>query len=99
MAQFIIQNFSGDIDVSLIAAAAHLHPNYAMTLFRHHTGMTLSGYLTMQRVAHAQRMLAATDDAIVRIALDCGFGSVSRFYKAFRQKTGTTPRRFRSHFG
>ena len=97
MAQFMSQNFSSDIHAPQIANAAHLHPNYAMVLFRQHVGMTLSGYLTMQRVAHAQRLLATTDESIIDIALSSGFGSVSRFYEAFRKKTGTSPRRFRRY--
>ena len=95
MAQFISRNFAAAIGVTEIAQEAHLHPNYAMTLFRRHTGMTLSQYLTLQRVAHAQRRLATSGDSIPAIALDSGFGSVSRFYEAFRQQTGNSPRRFR----
>ena len=95
MAQFITRNFREAIGTVEIAGAAHLHPNYAMSLFRRHTGMTISRYLILQRVAHAQRRLATSSDAIPVIALDSGFGSVSRFYEAFRQQTGNSPRRFR----
>jgi AraC-like DNA-binding protein len=95
MASFITRNFAEEIGVPQIAEAAYLHPNYAMTLFRQHTGMTLSQYLTLQRVAHAQRLLSVSDLPIHEIALQSGFGSVSRFYEAFRHHTGTSPRRFR----
>ena len=95
MAHFISRNFQEPIGAAGIAGAAHLHPNYAMTLFRRHTGMTLSQYLVLQRVAYAQRLLATTDNAIQEIAFDAGFGSVSRFYEAFHQQTGISPRRFR----
>lgn len=99
MTQFITQNFPDAITIADIAARAHLHPNYAMTLFRHHTGMTLSQYLVLQRIAQAQRLLATTSISLERIAFDSGFGSVSRFYEAFRQQTGNSPRRFRLHLG
>ncbi len=99
MAQFICRNFRDDIGVTQIAGAAHLHPNYAMTLFRRHAGMTLSQYLILQRVAYAQQRLAASGDAIQVIAMESGFGSVSRFYEAFRQQTGNSPRRFRLQMG
>ena len=95
MAQFICRHFREEIGVAQIAGQAHLHPNYAMTLFRRHTGLTLAQYLVLQRVAHAQRRLATSGDAIQQIAFDSGFGSVSRFYEAFRKQTGNTPRRFR----
>jgi len=95
MAQYIFRNFQNSISIAEIAQEAHLHPNYAMTIFRRHTGMTISQYLILQRVAHAQRRLATSDDAIHVIATDSGFGSVSRFYEAFQQHTGRSPRRFR----
>lgn len=97
MAQFMSQNFQNEIEVADVAKPAHLHPNYAMVIFRQHTGMTISQYLTLQRVAHAQRLLATTDDPITDIAFRSGFRSVSRFYEAFRQQTKNSPRRFRLH--
>lgn len=97
MASFIARRFQDDIGVAQIAEEAHLHPNYAMALFRRQTGMTLAQYLVLQRVAQAQRLLATTDDPIPDIAFASGFGSVSRFYEAFRQQTGSSPRRFRLH--
>jgi AraC-like DNA-binding protein len=95
LARFVAGHYQEEIGVSEMARAVHLHPNYAMTLFRRHAGMTLHGYLTLQRVAHAQRALATTDQAISRIAVESGFGSVSRFYEAFRQHAGCSPRQFR----
>ena len=95
MAHFISQNFQDSLGVAVIAAPAHLHPNYAMTLFRRHTGLTISQYLTLQRIAHAQRLLLTTDTPLAQIALESGFRSLSRFYEAFREQTGSSPRRFR----
>ena len=95
MAQYIAAHYHEPIQAADIARAAHLHPNYAMTLFRRQTGLTLNTYLTQQRIAHAQRLLATTQRPILQIALDAGFGSVSRFFEAFKQRTGQSPRRFR----
>ncbi|MES2458945.1 MAG: helix-turn-helix domain-containing protein [Armatimonadota bacterium] len=97
MAQFITRNFQNVVTFADIAEQAHLHPNYAITLFRRHTGMTPGQYLVLQRVAHAQRLLATTSTSIEEIAFDSGFGSASRFYEAFRKQTGNSPRRFRLH--
>jgi AraC-like DNA-binding protein len=81
------------------ARLPHLHPHYAMTLFRRHTGLTLHQYITLQRVAHAQRLLATTRQPILDIGLESGFSSVSRFYKSFKAETGSSPRRFRLRLG
>jgi AraC family transcriptional regulator, melibiose operon regulatory protein len=95
MARCISERFAEPLSVAEIAASAHLHPNYAMTLFRQQLGTTISGYLTLQRIAHAQRCLLTTETAIAQIALESGFGSLSRFYEAFQRQTGTSPRQFR----
>ena len=40
--------------------------------------------------------LADTDEPILQIAYDCGFGSTSQFYELFRKRIGATPRQFRA---
>lgn len=39
--------------------------------------------------------LSGTEDALIKIVMDCGFGSTARFYQAFKERVGTTPRQFR----
>jgi transcriptional regulator GlxA family with amidase domain len=56
---------------------------------------TLIDYLTQHRVSHAQRLLATTDRKIVHVALESGFGSISRFNDAFRRGCGCSPREYR----
>ncbi len=58
-------------------------------------GMTPSTYLTRMRVCQAQYLLISTDEDISRIAFDTGFGSISRFYAAFKSVSGRTLRRTR----
>ncbi|SFB31733.1 AraC-type DNA-binding protein [Rhizobium sp. NFR07] len=95
MCDFIAANFLEDIDATDIAAAASLHPKYAMNLFRKSTGMTLIKYLTLLRLSRAQAMLMNGSDSILRVAMESGFGSVSAFNKAFRLIAGMPPSDFR----
>ena len=95
MAALLSDRFTEPIGVADVAAHVALHPNYAMRIFRRHMGMTLIDYLTQQRIAEVKRRLLTTDEPLLNIAFDCGFGSASRFHEAFRRLTGTTPRRFR----
>jgi AraC-like DNA-binding protein len=95
MCDFIAANYLEEIDTVDIAAAAGLHPKYAMNLFRRSTGMTLIKYVTLLRLSRAQAMLMNGDDSILQVALDSGFGSVSAFNKAFRQIAGMPPSDFR----
>jgi AraC-like DNA-binding protein len=96
MAALISEKFGEELSVSDIARHVGLHPGYAMTLFRAQTGSTLNAYLTRQRIAHAQRLLATTSLPILEIAGESGFNSLSRFYEAFKAEAHCTPRSFRA---
>jgi AraC family transcriptional regulator, melibiose operon regulatory protein len=98
MARFIAAHYAEPIAAHDIARAASLHPNYAMQVFRRAYHMTMTDYLTQHRVAHAQRLLVLTDDAISSIALDAGFGSQSRFYEAFTRLVGAAPGAYRAAY-
>jgi AraC-like DNA-binding protein len=95
LARFLATQYREHVAMSDVARHAHVHPHYAMKLFRSHTGMTLHQYLTLQRIAHAQRLLITTERTILDIALDSGFQSVSRFYEAFTRQLGVSPRGYR----
>lgn len=96
MAVFIAQNHREPLSVEAIAREVHLHPNYAMTLFRRTFHTTLNDYLTRYRIAQAQRLLATTELKIIDVALESGFRTQSRFYEAFRRASGCSPARYRS---
>jgi AraC-like DNA-binding protein len=95
MADFISAHFHERLSLSEVAGHIGLHPNYATTLFKETVGLSISEYITRHRLSHAQAMLLNTNEKILAIAMDCGFGSLSRFYEAFRVRLGTTPRRYR----
>jgi len=61
VARCIAENFAKEINTGKIAAAAGLHPKYAMTLLKQRCGVTLHDYLQQHRVRHAQSLLITTD--------------------------------------
>jgi AraC-like DNA-binding protein len=95
MAQYIAEHFAEPLRVEQIAGSAHVHPTYAMHLFRETYGVSMIDYLTQRRIAHAQMLLATTDGAVAAIAVACGFHTVSRFYAVFREHCGRSPRIYR----
>jgi len=97
MACLIAQRYTERLTVDMIGKEVGLHPNYAMSIFHKAFGTTLIDYLTQHRVSHAQRLLATSDQKIVQIALDSGFGSISRFNDAFRRECGCSPREYRKN--
>ncbi|RWC57064.1 helix-turn-helix domain-containing protein [Mesorhizobium sp.] len=95
MCDFIAENFLYDIDCVNIAAAADIHPKYAMSLFKKSTGMTLNEYVNLLRLSYAQALLMHQDANVLRVAMDSGFGSLSAFNKSFRKLAGMSPSDFR----
>ena len=81
--------------VADVARAVGLHENYAMSVFRQATGMTIGGFLTRCRLHKAQELLLSTNRDVTSIALEVGFNSLSRFYESFGRQVGQSPRRFR----
>ena len=98
MAGYIAQHYTEPLQVGEISSAVELHPGYAMTLFQKTFGMTLIEYVNQHRTTHAQRLLAASDKKILTIALESGFGSLSRFNEAFKRAAGCTPRQHRKKY-
>ena len=95
MCGFIAENFLDDIDSNDIAAAAEIHPKYAMSLFKKSTGMTLNEYVSLLRLSYAQARLLDPDANILNVAMESGFGSLSAFNKSFRKIAGMSPSDFR----
>lgn len=96
MATFVARNYGETIGTEDVAREVGLHPDYASALFRKAFGVTPSRFIVQHRVSHAQRMLVTSDAKILEVAMDSGFGSLSRFNAAFRQLCGCSPRQYRS---
>lgn len=95
MANFIVEHYEEPLTIEAISASVGLHPNYAMQLFKRVFGLSLLEYAIQYRVAQAQRLLATTDDNVLTIAIQTGFGSSSNFYMAFKKYCGQSPNTYR----
>ena len=95
MCDFIAEHFLYDVDCLDIAAAADIHPKYAMNIFKKSTGMTLNEYVNLLRLSYAQAMLMHEGAKVLTVAMDSGFGSLSAFNKSFRKLAGMSPSDFR----
>ncbi|HYO10228.1 MAG TPA: helix-turn-helix domain-containing protein [Tepidisphaeraceae bacterium] len=95
IACFLATHYREPLTIGQVGKAVGLHPNYAMNLFKKVFATTLTQYLTQHRLSHAQRLLATTNSKILSVAMESGFGSVSRFNDAFRKAFGCSPRAYR----
>lgn len=80
-----------------LAHRAHRTPEHVARTIRRCLNCTPTDVLNDAKLARAAARLATTDDAILDIALDCGFGNLSHFYARFATKYRATPRKYRLH--
>lgn len=84
-----------EVGIENLALEAGLSPYHFLRTFERVTGTTPHQYILRMRLREAAIRLAAEPERILDIALDCGFGDVSNFNRAFRAEFGTNPRAYR----
>ncbi|HEX8802712.1 MAG TPA: helix-turn-helix domain-containing protein, partial [Acidimicrobiales bacterium] len=62
-------------------------------------GTTPAAHVEALRVEAARRLLEATDMTVAAVAQAVGLRRPETLYRAFRRRVGTTPDRYRQHFG
>lgn len=92
---YLRENYREDVSRENLSAAVDLHPDNFSRYFKMHTGKKYNEYLTGLRVEEAMRLLRETDESIITIAMNVGFGTLRNFNYAFFSATGCTPRDFR----
>lgn len=95
MIEFVAHNRSQNLGSDDVCKHVGLHPAYGRALFKKTAGLTIHQFMINHRIEHAKKMLAMTDLLILDVALDSGFGSLSRFHAVFKDRVGQTPRAFR----
>jgi AraC family transcriptional regulator len=94
--EYIQQNLASNIGTTELAAQVNLSPHYFSMLFKHALGVPPHRYVLQERIHEAQRKLAIGRMSISELALNLGFSDQSHFARAFRNLTGTTPKRYQS---
>ena len=96
--ELIRARFAEQLTLDEIAAAINRHPVSLARQFRRHHGCTIGDYVRRLRLENARRLLTATDEPLVMIALACGFSGQAHFSTFFKRATGLSPARYREAF-
>lgn len=83
------------VSVKELAAASGYSMNQFTRVFQTLFHMKPVEFLMLLRLGQASRLLRSDEKPIVEIAMECGFYDQSSFTKAFRQRFGVTPHRYR----
>ena len=94
--EFIHNNYSRDLALEEVAAAAFLSEYHFARLFKQITGVTPHVYLANLRIEKARELLLRTARPIGEIAAEVGYQSQSHFTRIFKSVTGLTPKAYRN---
>ena len=83
------------VRVSELAMVLHVSAPYLSRIARAILGCPIHEHLRRKQLSYAEQLLRTTPLSVEEIALRCGFGTPSTFYRWFRAAYGTTPADFR----
>jgi AraC-like DNA-binding protein len=92
---YIQAHLAQELSLATLAAVAQTSPAHFARLFKHATGLAPHQYVIRCRMAHARRLLAATDVSLIDIGLQVGCADQSHFTVLFRTHVALTPKAFR----
>lgn len=89
-------NLEGDLSVERLSDVAAFSPHHFHRQFSGLFGLGVHRYVQLVRFKRASYQLAYRDDAILDVALACGYESHEAFTRAFKKAVGQTPSAFRA---
>lgn len=93
--EFITRHCDEKISVGDVADFVGVNRSYLQTLFKRHTGLTITEYANKTRVDKAVFLLRNSNLDTTAIALECGFASRQHFGLTFRKLMGVSPHKYR----
>jgi transcriptional regulator GlxA family with amidase domain len=97
--RWLPDHLDDDLTVERLARRTGMSARTFARAFRAETGVTPAAYVEGLRIEAARRLLETTDLTVETVAKQIGLHRVETLYRAFRRRVGTTPDRYRQHFG
>ncbi len=92
---YIFESLTSEIRLSTAAQLAYMSEASFSKYFKRAAGMTFSDMVKKLRIAHACRMLDATDNSVATVCAASGFNNIANFNRQFLSEMGMTPSQYR----
>jgi len=92
---YLETRFREKIQIQQLAQDIGISRSYLTQLFKEEIGMSPRELLINIRMEHATEFLEKSNDPIQLVALECGYDDALAFSKAFKQRFGMSPSRYR----
>jgi AraC-like DNA-binding protein/ligand-binding sensor protein len=93
--EFIQQHQTEDITLSQVARAVNTSTFYFCKLFKKHTNVHFTDYVSRLRIENAKNLLLNPNLRISEIAYEVGFQSLTHFNRVFKRIVGQSPTLYR----
>lgn len=92
---YIYSNCTKSLTLDRISRYTGFSTYYFSRTFKQVTGYSVTEYISIQRIRHAQQLLSDTTLSITEIAFQSGFKSIPTFNRVFKQFEGYSPSEFK----
>ena len=93
--EYIAFHYDSPLTVESLSKRFGFHRTSIFKLFQKNTGMSPTEYILNYRLDKALNFVKTTDMPFKSIAMNCGFNSLSYFYRSFKNKFKRTPQQIR----
>ncbi len=92
---YIDEHYSEELTLDSIATTFGYNKYYFSRLFNSYIGESLSNYINVVRIQHFIRLTEKEESVpVAKLAFDCGFDSLTTFYRYFNKLYGKTPKEY-----
>lgn len=96
--KYLDENYTSELNLDELARIFFMNKYYLCHLFKDETGITISDYIALKRIAAVRRHIG-NGSTITDIYRKCGFNDYSSFYRTIKKYTGLKPSEFYNQGG
>jgi AraC-like DNA-binding protein/ligand-binding sensor protein len=94
---YIHEHQEDELSLGQVAKAVNCSPFYFCKMFRKHTGINFTDYVSRVRIERAKNLLLNPNIRVSEIAYEVGFQSLTHFNRVFKRIVGQSPTGYRAH--